>query len=591
LNLESLTNLYDLIKINPTSKPHFSTALNLMLSSLEDSLDPKFYVLPFDTGFGKSTLIKDFLRVWKAEGFKGRGSVLIALNTKAEIAEFATSCGLGNADYAAYTSDDEINMLGAGADKKGLVPVLFTTQAMLRARLAKKGFCKAEEFFFHGQPRTLRLWDERCDRAETIHITRDGLLKLFDPIRPYCPEWIEGIEKFLALVKRSPFGTVLTVPLRFGTGRQFVPFDGVAPILTPDVVEAYKQLKRAAGKRLRVCAGKMFGKTLVGAGNPLPADLAPMLIFDGSARIGETYKLWAETGNVVILPPLVRDYRNLIVRIWKTGSGREALENADKRDWLLNGIAKTLNLDPQPTLLIGSKARPSVFDLHAELAAYLDNPADLFFRHWGIHYGTNAFANTKRLVVVGEHRNRDTVNQAICMAASGIDPAAAMGSEEKDIALAEMKQNLLQAFSRGNLRNGVNGECGECVVYLIAPPTPDPEAMVRETFPGCRVEAWEPYGTKLTGQAKAVFDVLKAMVDAGRTGDVTKFEVRSAAVIASKARFGQVLANPTFVNAIRAIGVSVVNKHFVIRPLASVVSLSGMLARRRKPSNVDSIAA
>lgn len=573
-------NLLELIKQNPSSKSTLFDAFSLMEKALVGNLQPNFYVSPIDTGLGKSTLIKCFFRYWKAKGFEPGGGILLALNTKAEIEEFARTSGLDEADYAAYTSDIEFDKLGVTKDLSNKAPVLFTTHAMLRAKTRKKKFKFSKEFFYNGRPRTLRLWDERALRAEPIHIALDDMVKILGSIRPYAPEWIEAVEEFIGIGKRSPVGTVLTVPKRFGAGKPFVAVDGVAPILTDEQSNIYRQLKAAQGKSLRVCEGKWYGKTLVGSGDRLPSDLAPMFIFDASARIGDTYELWGKNGEITMMPALVRDYRNLTVRIWKTACGKSVLEDGSQRSRILNGIAKTLNLDPQPTLLIGSKARPSLFNLHAELGERLDDADGLHFRHWGIHYGTNEFSAIKRLVVIGAYRNRDTVDQAIYMAASGADPHRVTGNEYSAIARAEMQQNLLQAFSRGNIRTGVNGECGECVVYLVAPPGPDPEELVRETFPGCQIEAWEPFGAILKGQAKAVFDVLDEMVKAGRTGEVPKLDVRMRVTIASPSRFSQVLANPSLANALKQIGVTSNARNFVISPVVAPTASIALLRRR-----------
>lgn len=556
-----------------------------MKKALEGSLEPEFYVYPFDTGFGKSTLIKAFIRLWKAKSFKSEGSILIILKTVEEIKTFIEGCGLDGGDFAAFTGNEAINSLGLKSGNRDDAPVLFTTHAMVRARLQKKPFASASEFYYKGRCRTLRIWDEEANRAERIHLPLDDITKIFGPIRPYYPDWVEGLESFVALANRAGLHSTLTIPKRLGSGKQFRYVEGHAPILTTEQLEIVKQVKAALGKQLLLCSGKKYGKTLVGHKAPFPDDLAPMLIFDASARIGDTYHLWSKVKKVRVMPALVRDYKNLTVRIWKTACGSAVLEDELKRRGILSAIGRAINADPQPTLLIGKKPREKLFDLYAELSEHLDDEDGLSFRHWGIHYGTNEFQHMKRLFVIGEYRSRETISMATYMAASGALPKDIVGNEWIAINRAEIQRNLLQAFSRGNLRNGTNGECGECVVYWIVPHSNDPVKLAHETFPGCKVEMWEPYGTVLKGQAKSVFDVLKTMVDQGITGEVSKMAIRLSVGINNNSRFSQILADPAFKRATSEIGITWNKNNFVIADTQSIITISGSLQLRRGRKN------
>jgi len=272
----------------------------------------------------------------------------------------------------------------------------------------------------------------------------------------------------------------------------------------------------------------------------------------------------------------------LTIRIWKTACGTAVLEDEHKRRCILSAIGREINGNLEPTLLIGKKPKEKLFDLHAELNEYMGSENQLSFRHWGIHYGTNDFQHVKRLFVIGEYRSRETMSMATYMAASGALPKDIIGNEWIAISRAEIQRNLLQAFSRGNLRNGTNGECGECVVYWIVPHSNDPVKLAYETFPGCKVEMWEPYGVVLKGQAKAVFDLLKTMVDQGITGEVSKMAIRLSVGINNNSRFSQILAEPAFKRAASEIGVTWNKNNFVIASAQSVVTLAEVLQRRRE---------
>lgn len=243
-----------------------------------------------------------------------------------------------------------------------------------------------------------------------------------------------------------------------------------------------------------------------------------------------------------------------------------------EKEKILRAIAKILNSEERNTLLIAKKAN-EYLDIYKDLKEYLDKPELLHFRHWGNHHGTNEFRDIDRLVVIGCHLNRETVYQAMHMAATGVDPESVIGNEWTQMRQGHLKGNLLQAFSRGTVRQGENGQCGKCDVYFIAPPNPSPETLLREAFPDCRINAWEPVQKALTGQAKDIVDAVRQLKAQGRLGDVPKAEVRELAGIANESSFANALKRGDVVAALAKLGVEVVHKHFVFNPSAEVIPI------------------
>lgn len=558
-------------EFNKKHQSYFSNIFDLFRKNLIQNIDKKIRVFPIDTGLGKSTRIQNFLREWKAKGFNNGESCILFLSTVEEICRYIEAIGFDRHEVAIVTRNEEANVLGS--DNHNQSRLVLTTHAMLRFRTSKKSFNKASEFYFQGKPRGLRIADEALYGAEHIHLGRDSLLQVIEPLRPRFPEWVEALEKFANRLYKIEPGTTIRFPDRFGTGPQYSSVEHGGPNLTDKQQKILQHIRAARGRQLKAVSGKKYGITLIGMGHPLPADIGPLFIFDASARVVENYQLWADVDpNVEIMDPLVRDYDNLLVHIWKTACGRDFLANPTNRDKLLRPIAKMMNADERATLLVAYMNKGDC-DLFEELKSHLDKPELLHFRHWGNHHGTNEFRDIDRLVVIGCHLNRDTVYQAMHMAATRADPESVIGDEWTQMRQGHLKGNLLQAFSRGTVRQGENGQCGKCDVYFIAPPNPSPETLVREAFPNCRIEAWEPVQKALTGQAGAIVDAVRLLKAQERVGDVPKAEVRELAGIVNESSFANVLKKEVVVAALSKLGVEVAHKHFMFKDSADVIPI------------------
>ena len=546
---------------NPLSESSFDSLMNLYHKCISGFAEEMFYISSIDAGLGKSVSFRTFLAAKKAEGFKDGESVLIAFRTIHEAKEFVSKdCPVDTTDVAVFTSNDEVNKLGSG--RPGDARVLVTTHAMLRRKLRKKHFSRANEFFYEGEPRKLRIWDEWLTRAESIHIGMDEIASLYRPLRHSYPEWVAGLEAFVREVSDKEDGAVLSVPTKFGTGAQFRDSEKLSYLIDERQRNTVRHLDWAGGRRVRVCATS-GARVLVGAGPALPSDLAPPIVLDASARVNEGYRVWKENGaNVEFLPEAVRDYSNLTVSISKQGCGKTALQDAEKREPILRRIVELINSNPdEKWLVVGPKDRPA-FECSKEIAGSVLKPENVSYLHWGVHYGTNEFAEVKNLIVIGGFLAPETSYLADYAAATGVTPEDLTDGHRRLMKTSKLKDNLLQAFCRGNIRRGVGDVCGEATVYLIMPHNLNPEAIVRETFPGCKVEEWGGGKTRANGQAKAVLDTLKGMIQDGRTGSVSKAKVRLAAGIGNATRFAQVLTG--LADQLEALGVTVGHKHFVI---------------------------
>ena len=321
---------------------------------------------------------------------------------------------------------------------------------MIINRLSKKPFSKAEEFHCKGRLRTLRIWDEAVTAAEPIHIALDDIVNLYAPLRYAYSDWVAGLRSFADDVNSAVSGAVVTIPREFGTGVQFRYSDKLPIYLDEQQKATVQRLKRAEGRRVRVCHGK-GGAVLVGAGAPLPKDLAPLIVLDASARVKEDYRLWGRhRGNVEILPEAVRDYRDLTVRIWKRGCGNTALADDANRGKILRGIAEVVNSKADERWRVIAPKDRHRAKITEELPDYLDNAANVSFLHWGIHHGTNEFADVKNMVVVGGFLAPDTAFLADYIVATGVDPSAPNDDDWRRMKTSKLKDNLLQAFCRGD---------------------------------------------------------------------------------------------------------------------------------------------
>jgi hypothetical protein len=551
--------LEELVSSNPVSKSSF----NKLKSVYDDSISGKgvqnFIVAPIDAGLGKSISYKAYLAEKESKGFNDDESVLIIYKTKEEAKEFIMNSPPVTAkDISLYTSDDSINMLGANDTDSARV--LITTHEMIRARLAKKRFESATEFFYKGKPRRLRVWDEAIAPARTIHLPIDQLVRLNAPLRFSDGKWLSKLENFVDAVKITSDGECLTIPTELDAG---FPKGGLD--LPAGEGESLRQLRRGIGRKVLVRRNGGH-QVLIGAGVALPADLAPMIILDASARVNPIYELWRDhRGGVEFLPAATRNYGELVVHIGKTGCGKLAFGNPTKREPIIRPILAIINSKPtERWLVIGPKGAAG-FSLQDEISKEAADPSTVSYLHWGVHYGTNEFADVKNVIVISAFPAPDHVYSAEYAAASGIELEKLTDEHRKAMKAGKLKDNLLQAICRGHVRNGKADVCGECNVYLLMPANQDPEPLVRETFPGCKIAEWfrNKPKRKAPTQEEKVFELLRSLKASGSVACISKKAVREKAGIGTASQLGTLLTSG-LAERLEKAGIRVENKRFIL---------------------------
>ncbi|OHV89685.1 hypothetical protein ORS3428_13785 [Mesorhizobium sp. ORS 3428] len=482
-----------------------------------------YYLSPLDPGVGKSQSIIHFVRrLIKSEAHRGV-SVLICLGRLKEIERMVAEIGLSNDDYSVLVNESDANkeLNRAGNADKRQARVLFTTQQMVESRTRRyASFKEAEDFYFRGQPRHVRIWDEAILRAREVKISAaliGGLL----PEADTNPRLYNTLTKLQADIEAAGHETELWIPdLPAETGLD-----------TNDIIALYGDEKEAIAEAaidLWELSNTPVIVEEIGVGTfaihykkHLPDDLKPMVICDASGRVRQTYKYWEEIADreLVKLRDGGKNYRDLTVKIWRRGGGKSSW--GEDADVLLEGITKTIDqIPPDEEVLIVhhmKNKRKRIPDIEEAIRRKVKEPRRLRFTHWGGEdfKASNDYRDIRHVILAGTMFYRPATYIARTRMSSGAP------SEEKlnranlaKIKLGEHADMILQALCRGAVRKSVDGTCGKCDAYIIADPqTGIPDMLEHESdidiFPGSKHADWSPVEKeKLGGRVGQAYDYI-----------------------------------------------------------------------------------
>jgi len=474
-----------------------------MEAMAEGSASPCFYLSSLDPGVGKTTTLIHFVQeLLRSEQHKDV-AVLLCFAQLEEIEQLVEQMGLDKADFAVLTGDDKIN--GLSSTPVTEARVLFATHNMVKRRCGGRGrdFVEAEEFYYQGSVRTVRIWDEEMLPGEVVSLNTDQLAALRDPLRISHPALAEIAEELeFALKTYDDKGTfdwpdireVTGVTLRSAQGGQEKPY-----------VEYLDSLYALSGQSVLLRRPHNAFKviTALNSRDAIPDDLAPVVILDASGRVRSTYGQWEEQkDNLVRLPSAVRNYSNLTVRVMDKGAG--------KTEWYKNGealaheVAKLIDSKPDEEWLVIYHSGVNGGAIPKQILGLLNSDSGrVHFLNWGKHHGTNKFRHIPNVILAGMNNYSETDYEM--MARYYCDIPSEQGVPKaliNDMQAGEHMHHILQALCRSALRQGSGSDCGLCNAYIIAPPCSRVRELLPVVFPGCRVGTWRPSKKKTKGKVQ-----------------------------------------------------------------------------------------
>ena len=546
---------------------HGHDAIRSIHESMADMLsgtikDPRYHLASVDPGTGKTAALCSFLKGWKADNFMPSRGALIVLSTHKEIEDCIARSDLKPCDFAILVKKDH-PLNERGLSVADLAPVLFTTQEKLRRLCVGKSFAEVSSLHYRGQPRRLRVWDEAFLPATGETIRKDTLVQPLEALRPVAPQAVGVLESLADSLSAETVGSVVEVPRaardsykalygQFGTG-----------------AERWSALDRLAGLPAVVTESNREGLGIAGAALFLPTDFAPALILDASGRVRETYKTMEASGIVKRLPSGTRDYSNLHIHHWDRAASRSALSDPSARQEVLGAAAATINASggEEPWLIIHLQDKAAC-RVREELTALVDDPARLSWLHWGNHHGTNAYRQIRKVMVIGLLTLPGPAYSALHVASGGSMALATDKAALGTLKAGEHRHNLLQAICRASVRNGTDGACGECAVYLVGKLGSNAEGLLAETFPGAQVTSWFPAGLDMPASIRRVTLEIEAQLSVPGVRKIGKAAVRAALGYRTTAGLSKVLAGEPFRAWADSKGLEVTTRGFAWREAA-----------------------
>lgn len=535
---------------------------------LGSAMTPALYLSALDPGVGKTSALVAYLTaLLRSEDHRGVG-VLVTLSRLTEIKRLAEELRQAGSSVAVRTSDENLNALSSVADPKD-AQVLIITQQRLELVCEGKSFGDVASLHFGGQPRVLRVWDEAFLPGQPIAVSSDDLAAVLGWLRRKSRDfhgWVEGIRDE---AKAAADGQVIHVPVHDFLDQQMTLGDALRPLrakaeggdtLAERDMATLTALWRMAGRAVTVRKDDALGPTLVSFARTLPEDLLPLVVLDASARVRKTYDLMAEVMPVRRLPSATKDYSALTIRVWRRGGGKVSMRNKEKFTELVQVLSGLVTDEGgKGWLVVGHKAAHDIPDLGEAMRRQLGAEAsNVAFLTWGQHSATNDHADKDRVILAGTLFLRPSDYEALARASVLKDPDERVFSmdELQDLTLGEHGHLVLQALCRAAVRKAHSGAAAACEAYLVATKRSGIEELLPDLFPGCRVEQWKPTGPKLTGHAKAVFDLLLEWAKDAPEGAEIKFaRVYGTLGINADVFRKQVRGNKDLQEALAALGV------------------------------------
>ncbi|MBE7158426.1 MAG: hypothetical protein INR62_08345, partial [Rhodospirillales bacterium] len=525
---------------NP-SPEHFAALADIaatLEAMAEGHAAPKVYLSALDPGVGKTETLVHFLRVLLRSHAHHSAGVLVCVGRIDEAKDIAGKLAEFRSSVAVVTSDEKANALG-GAYAPDSAQVLITTQQRIELTANGRRFTDLRPFYYRGGPRMVRVWDEAWLPGRPVTLNRDDILSLLKPIRAPYSTLAEKLEDLSDAIRRTADGDAVAVP----------DFEATCGLSLYDVLNhlggkwgrarddhqtALMALLAVNGRITRVRRDGKTGNAMLTFRDTLPADLAPLLVLDASARVRQTYRdIEEHRGGVVRLRSAVKDYSPLTFHVWRTSGSKSGFAN--NADALIQGIADAILTRPDERwLIVTHKPSARVRDIGAALRKLLPNGDMVQLQDekrepgqeggnvrvitWGRHMATNDFRDFPNVILAGTLFLRDSAYTALTHLAQGKDVADGLASKAAVEATSrgEYADMILQAVCRGRVRQLDGDRCKAMNAYIIASPqTGIPDSLDTIIFPGCRIIPWNAGPKKLPRVLASVADYLRRRIAEG----------------------------------------------------------------------------
>ena len=543
---ESMKKIREFFKSKTQHKPSLDMyqaledIVNTLSAMAEGDTDQKIYLSSLDPGVGKTTAITAFVETLVSAPKYSHVGVMICVARLDEISSMINRLCIQRESVAVLTSNDEINKLGGANVNEA--QVLFTTQQRLENRLNGSDFSKSSEFFFNGEVRDVRIWDETWLPGKGVTINRDAISSMFQQLRPYHPKLTARLDALASDLKIAKDNSKLSLPdfeQEYG-----VDLNSVLSVFDDTAVmsRSVSSLWYMSGKTVTVRKDDALGNVMLTYQQTLPDDLAPMLVLDASGRVRGTYKdMEMHRGNIIRLTTAVKHYDNLNLHVWTRGGGKSSWVNPDSFREKVDGIASTIRKkSDEEWLIVMHKPKGKLRSVQKAVIDLVGEDVDiskLHFIHWGRHMATNEYANVSNVILAGTLFFRPSDYEALGRLAADRHPSLNYTSEEqKRIEKGEHLHGILQALCRGSVRQCREGVCAPCDAYVIASVNSGIPAALTEVFPRAKLHEWRPIGRVIKGQVKEALAYIDDCVLNGI--DVIKFsDVKKAIGIKDSSNF------------------------------------------------------
>ncbi len=470
-----------------------------------------FYISSLHPGMGKTkSIIHSVRRIVNERRYDGIG-IIVCVGRYKEIKRITEDLGIE--DFATYTADEEINKLGKGKNNRNQARVLFTTHKMVTTRLEGRRFSEADEFFYNGKPREVKIWDEACLPGRQLLADVSEIHSMIKPVTKKHPKLKDVLLAIIKSIEAARHGETIEIPdldeiITEQEARET--FDGWRVDL--DTVSSLWQMSG-----LIVNVVRDYGRnTAISYTDHFPEDIKPIFVSDASASIRKAYEKWAQgRSDILELKYEDKDYGKFQIHVCNEGGGKNSIN--ERPTEYGDAALKVINENRDKQCLVIHHKTLWNFDMKEYINQQVQDrqvKIDGLFRdrvsflHWGDHAGTNEFADYPIQIMVGTPYYEPSHAHSLAMMM--LNKTAEEFVDKKDVRevdQGEWADGILQGGLRHSARKSIGKGCPFSHLYIFAKKMI--RGMLPTIFPGCVIDDWTPIAEELTPKQIEAMDVIE----------------------------------------------------------------------------------